>query len=49
MNPQPLVQERERSLAEFVASVPAVEIGLTAGVSRADLIATIRGLLAGRG
>ena len=49
MNPQPLVQERERSLAEFVASVPAVEIGLTAGVSRAALIATIRGLLAGRG
>lgn len=45
MNPSPLVQERERSLAELVAAVPAIEIGLTTAVQREELVATIRGQL----
>lgn len=49
MNPQPLVQERERSLAEFVSAVPAVEIGLTPAVPREELIAMIQRLMRGEG
>ena len=45
MNPNPLVQERERSLAALVAAVPAVEIGLTKSVTREQLVATINGLM----
>ena len=46
MNRNPLVQERERSLAALVAAVPAVEIGLTKSVTREQLVATINGLMA---
>jgi len=45
LDPQPLVQAREESLAELVATVPAFEVGLTADVARTEAARLIDQLL----
>jgi hypothetical protein len=46
LDPSPLVQAREQSLAELVHSVPAFEVGLTADIPRAEMVGLIDHLLA---
>lgn len=46
LDPNPLVQAREQSLAELVARVPAFEVGLTADVARPEITALVDRLLA---
>jgi hypothetical protein len=45
LDPNPLVQAREQSLAELVHTVPAFEVGLTADVPRAEMSLLINRLL----
>ncbi|MCW5625121.1 MAG: ATP-binding cassette domain-containing protein [Burkholderiales bacterium] len=45
LDPTPLVQAREQSLAELVNRVPAFEVGLTADVPRPVMVGLINGLL----
>jgi hypothetical protein len=46
LDPNPLVQAREQSLAELVNTVPAFEVGLTADVPRSEMVGLIDHLLA---
>lgn len=46
LDPSPLVQAREQSLAALVSSVPAFEVGLTTDVARTEIAAMIDRLLA---
>lgn len=45
LDPNPLVQAREESLATLVHTVPAFEVGLTAAVPRAEVALLVEGLL----
>ena len=47
LDPNPLVQAREQSLAAFVERVPCFEVGLTADVPRAEIADLVDRLLTG--
>ena len=45
LQPSPLMHARESALADLCGHVPAYDVTLNAGLSRADLIENVRGLL----